>query len=517
MRAALGLVLVAAHGVAFVALASHYRGTELAVEVEGPLASPALALAGTVPPAIADRVTTSLDGEPPGLVRRTWSITYRGGFTRTVGAAQLVGPFQDPEARACVGRVVVGQPLLDDGKAGPGTVAGEMAKRLDDELSGESFFGIGDFVRVEGLALRWAQLAAHPEDAKLVKDAPHGYVRATATLVFERVGVPLTVVLVPSPSPTELTFRIVARAELDFGNRFVQWLSDKLGGDRFATRLARREIDGALLTALAPPPPFELPGGQILRFGFCAGPAEIIEGSHGALPFSIELGRVAGDPSILPPRRGPAPHRAIAPGAALAIDLDLDALNALLYELWRSGDLDRRLAAAGLDRRFNTDPLVRELLSIRISPPRLALPPVLAPGAHGLRMSTDARVAISDGSRTTIGRVWGGLDFSFAPGTVEPIAVDLGALALSCERTATTLVPCYADLVGALRERRGEFHPELTATFARLLADLFVDRRLGASGLPADLVIRAATARLARTADNASLHLDLDASLVASP
>ena len=89
--------------------------------------------------------------------------------------------------------------------------------------------------------------------------------------------------------------------------------------------------------------------------------------------------------------------------------------------------------------------------------------------------------------------MWGGLDFGFARRVDEPVAVDLGALELSCERTPTTLVPCYADLVGAMRDRGADFHGELTRAFASLVADIFVDRRLGASGLPVSLVIRAAT------------------------
>lgn len=514
MKALAGTVLVAAHAVAFVVLADRVRGTDLAIEVRAPLAAPAPSIDGVVPPAIADRVTTRLDGTGPGLVRRTWSTTYRGGYTRSVGAAQLVGPFQDPATPACVGRVVVGQALLDDGAASPGTVAGEMKKTLDAELRGESFLGIGDFRRVSQLAVRWAQVREHPEDFWLVRVAPHGYVRVTATLQFDRVGVPLTLTLVPEPAETDLRFRIAARAELEFGNRFVQWISDKLGGDRFASRLARRQIDGALITALAPPPPFELPDGQVLQFGYCRDAPEIVEGAYGALPFSLRIGTVAADPAILPPRRGSARKTPLAPGSELAIDLDLDALNAMLFELWRSGFLDRRLAAAGLDRRFNDDPIVTEFLSIRISPPRLALPPVISPGPHGLRMHTDARVTIADGARSTVGRVWSGFDIRFAPGAIEPVAVDLGELELSCEARATVLVPCYADLVAALRDRRGEFHDELTATLATVIADVFVDRRLGGSGLPADLLIRGATAQLN---DNASLHLDLDATLVTSP
>ncbi|MGE3457903.1 MAG: hypothetical protein AB7O24_22510, partial [Kofleriaceae bacterium] len=405
--------------------------------------------------------------------------------------------------------------LLDDGSAGRATVAGQIAKQIHAELRGLSVFPIGNYVRIDKLSVQWATLDARASDRSFVRDAPHGYVRAAFTVVFERAATPLVVALIPEATPDAVRFRVASKAQLAFDNRAVQWLSKNLGGDRLATRLASREIDGVLIDALAPPPPFELPGGQSLRFRYCGGPPEIVDRGWGALPFAIELGRVPNAPLVLPPRRGPAAPLDIAADAALAIDLDLDALNAMLFELWRSGFLDRQLAVAGLDRRFNTDPLVQEFLSVRMSPIRLALPPVLTPNPRGLRMSADARVAISDGATTTTGRVWGGLAFDFAGAQVDPVKVELGALELSCERSAATLVPCYADLVGALRSRGHEFQGALTATFGALLAEIFVDRRLSTAGAPADVVIRSAKPRVRSTANNASLHFDLDAVVVA--
>ena len=74
-------------------------------------------------------------------------------------------------------------------------------------------------------------------------------------------------------------------------------------------------------------------------------------------------------------------------------------------------------------------------------------------------------------------------------------------------------MPCYADLVGALRDRGAQFHGELTRTFVKLVDDIFVNQRVGASGLSADLVIRAATLGSVSQGDNGSLHIDLDAEL----
>ena len=111
MKAVLGVAVVAAHAIAFATLAPH--GTDLTVAVDAPLAAQPFSLTGIVPLALARRVETRTDSDGPGLDRRRWSIAYRGGYTREVGASQLVGPFQDPDHPPCSGRVIVGQKLLD--------------------------------------------------------------------------------------------------------------------------------------------------------------------------------------------------------------------------------------------------------------------------------------------------------------------------------------------------------------------------------------------------------------------
>jgi hypothetical protein len=471
-----GIVVVAAHVVGFHYLAQRSRGRELSIDA---------------PPLVGTE-------GGPGLVHRTWSASYRGGYTRSVGATQLVGPFQDPAAPACSGRVVVGQRMLDQ-------LATVMKEQSDRELRGLSVFPIGDYARIRSLTLGWG------------KD--HVIVRAM--LVFSRADVPVTVKLYPQRTASELKFRVVADADLRFGNSVVQWVSDKVGADRIATRVAREQVDDVLVTTFAPPPPFELSEGQTLQFVYCDGPIEIVEGQYGALPFAVAIGRVAAAPQVLPPRFAKGSRPPPASDTTLALDLDVDALDALLYELWRTGWLDKRLAEVGLDRRFNTDPIVTEYLSIRISPLRLALPPVIAPRPDGsLQLAADARVAISDGTRTTIGRVFGALDFRIVPargstpGTELPLSVNLGALELACERSATALVPCYGDLVAAIRDRGSEFHGALTQAFATLLSDIFVDRRLSAEGLPVEVVITRAVPSIAA---GGTLHLELAAELAPVP
>jgi hypothetical protein len=515
VKAALGVAIVAAHAAAFAVLATRCQRAELAVTLRAPPS-----LDADVPAGLADRIEIHDTGDGPGLHRRTWRVRYRGGVEREVGAVQLVGPFQDPAHVACSGRVIVGQRLLDDGAPEPGgTIAAAMHAALTEQLRPLSIFPVGDFLRIDHLRVRWAQLAAHPDDLRLVGAAPHGYVRSEATVVFDRVSVPITVALIPEPSPAALRFRVAVHADLAFGNRAVQWLSDEVGADRLASRIARDQLDDALITVLAPPPPFTLSGGQTLRFTYCDEPLEIVDGAYAALPFAVAITSDPRDPRILPPHVPAGPHDAPPATTTLDLDLDLDALNGMLFELWRGGFLDRQLAAAGLDRRFNADPTVASLLSLRIDPPRLRLPPVVSAGdAPGtLRLAAEAKLTIHDGASVTQGRVWGGVSFrvaSRAVAPIAPIALALDELALSCDRTLNTLVACYPDLVAVIRGRASEFHGALTRTFMTLLSNIFVGR-IGAAGVPADLVIRGVIPSIKTASARATLHLALDAAISA--
>jgi hypothetical protein len=511
-----GIAIVAAHLAAFVALADRSAGTELQVYLPYvPLVAPHLSLPGEVPDAIEGRVTSDSDGTGPGLRRKRWRVEYRGGFERVVGATQLVGPFQAPGAPACSGRVVVGQRLLDQ-------IAPVLQRLLDTQLKGEDIFGLGAYQHLEPVVLKWARFDTTLLDGPLVGEggAPHGYIRVTTTIVFARASVPLVIVLVPEQTDTALHFRATAHADIAFGNRVAQWIGDKLPLDRLATRLANDQISDTVMTTLQPPPPFQIDKRQELRFVFCRDPVEIVDNLWGAVPFAVQIGNVNAVPEILPPHFEHAPPRTPATTTTLAIDLDIDALNAMLFELWRTGWLDTQLDHVGLDRRFNSDPIVTEYLSVRLSPLRLALPPVIEPDGDKLRLAADARVTIgadpNDARDLTVGRVFGALDFRIGDGLAP--AVDLGALELVCEHYVAhaagypiLLVPCYSDLVAALADRGGDFHGALTDAFTTLLADIFVERRF-ATGLAAELAIHHATPSLAPNARG--LHLELDASVI---
>jgi hypothetical protein len=503
-----GIAIVAAHVAAFVLLAPLAEGTELSVyQPLVPLAAETWTADGHVPDAIADRVTSALDRAGPGLRRKRWSVTYRGGFERTVGATQLVGPFQQPDNTACSGRIVLGQRMLD-------SIAPVVQRVVDFQLQNTDEFGIGKYVRTEPVTLRWARFDTQLQDASLLGDgAPHGYIRATMTIVYSRVSLPVVVVIVPEPADRRMEFRVTAHVDVAFGNRALDWLGNRLPLDTIASHIANRQLSDAITPSLAPPPPFRLDeksSGQELRFLYCNAPVEIVDGAYGALPFGVEIRLLGGAREILPPHFPRAAPRSPDANTLLAIDLDLDALNAMLYELWRTGWLDTRLADIGLDRKFNTDPIVTEYLSVRLSPLKLALPPVIEPDGDKLRLAADARVTIgtdpTDARQLTIGRVYGSLALHVG---VQP-SVDLGALELACEREAYMLVPCYADLVAALADRGDAFHGALTDAFTSLLDTIFVERHVD-TGF-AEIAIHRATPSLEPGA--LGIHLELDASVV---
>jgi hypothetical protein len=508
---ALGIAIVAGNLAAFAVVEGHSAGTELAVELHG-------ARSGTVPAAISSRVAVDAEPSTPGLRRTRWRIDYRGGHVREVGATELVGPVQTPGA--CTARVVVGQELLDQ-------LAPMVGALVADQLADADVIGLGRFVGVDHPTLRWAQFETHLYDARLLgpEGARDGYVRATATVRFEHAASPITIALIPERSKAgePLHVRVGVHAELVLENRVLEWLSEKLPVGDIASKLAARELDGAIVTTLVPPPPVELGDGQTLRFVYCDAPIEVRDGRWAALPFgvafdvhavnivpgvnAVNIDAGANTVNIAPPHFAAGPRVEPSPDTTVALDLDVDALNAMLFELWRAGWLDRRIAAAGLDRAFARDATVAQYLSVRVGSPALALPPVLEPAGDHLRLSADARVPIRDGDVATPGRVFGSLDLAFARTSVK-----LAPLELACERTPTTLVPCYADLVTGLAARSADFDGVLAEQFDRLVRQIFADRSLAAGNVPVSLHVRGATSVLEPGARG--VHVELDAELL---
>jgi hypothetical protein len=515
-----GAAMLAGHALGFSPALRLLQRPDLTVDISSPQVAPRFGIVGTLPDGIAGRTRIDVDGAPlpapgappigPGLHAQRWTATYRGGIERTVTTVQLAGPLQDPAKPACSARLAIGQRLLDDGKASPGTIAAIARREIERAMAGQEIFGIGKYEGVKDLALQWASADAHPEDKALLgkAGAPGGYVRVSAVATFERVAVPITFAAVPGLEHGQPSFTVMSKATLDFDNGPLNWLSDKLGGDRLATKLVDDELDKLLITALEPPPPVPLPGGRELRFDYCGAPVQIAERAYGALPVAVRIVAASGAAAvILPPHRGSPVAPAPAADSAITLDVDFDGLDALLYELWRQGQLDEQLAELALDQAFNTDPTVASLLSIRISPLRLTLPPSVAVRGGRASIGAELALAVGDGTRSVPARVWGAVDLTLGAAP----AADLAGFELTCEPRPGHLVPCYGDLVGVMRERAPAAHDMLTGSLTDLLDKLFVGTELGADGVPATLRVSGLRTSAHIAGDNGLVRLELDA------
>jgi len=509
---AIGVALLAVHAALIPALITATARPGLRVSWPGEL-SAATPSTGTVEPGV-DAVMRR-EGDAPGLVVTRYTARYRGGLTRTVAAAQLVGPFQATDDPPCTGRLAVGQRLLDDGHAGPGTIAAVVRSELTAALTGTEAFAIGKFLRVDGLALRWVGLFDVPFESgmfparALRAPVPGGYLRGEATVVFQRLKAVVVFGLVPRTEGGTLGFTTGLQVHLAVDNRALGWVADRVGADRIATRFAEGRLDTALLAALGPPPPLPLPGGRMLVVELCPDRGvEIATDRYAALAMRWRLTAPTGE--IRPPRRGPVAWPAPRADATVTFDLDLDGMNGLLYELWRTGFLDGVLDELDLHGRFNRDPTVASFLTLRLSPLRLALPPVLAPAPPDrLRLGLVVAVNLADGAAVTAATALGLLDVALPAS--DRIATDIGlaGLELTCHPHPHQLVPCYGDLVAAVRDATGDTHAQLGAALSTVLTELFVGRTLAAVGAPATLQIE--RARAATLVGATAVRLELDA------
>src|SRR5205085_1877873 len=134
---------------------------------------------------------------------------------------------------------------------------------------------------------------------------PVGFFRATAVVVFDRVRVPVVIGAVPRVDPRpggtgqggSLGFTVGVRAKLDFGNQTLDWLNNRVGGDKLVSRAVSAQLDTALLAALGAPPPLELPGGRTLVVELCADqPVTVADDAWAAVPLRWKLGGPVPDP-----------------------------------------------------------------------------------------------------------------------------------------------------------------------------------------------------------------------------
>jgi hypothetical protein len=528
-----GIALFAVHAAALPLVIKTCKRDALVVKIDAPSSADRLVIDAELPASIGDDVRVELNGTlrkkglgkvGAGMHRVEWSMQYRGGFERRVGWTQLVGPFQAAATAPCSTRVIINQSVLDDGSASPGTIAHMVTTQIETELDGFSQFGIGDFTRVQNVRVLW-QSAEQLEQSgwmKKMKDPiadgamVGGWVLVKLTIVFDRVDVPVEVAVVPVISEDELTMAAAIEAKLDVGNRVLQWVADLFRADWFATKIASRELDNAIIETLGAPPPLELPGGRELRFRYCPHePIVVVPAEYASLPIVVEFSEKDGLRPIALGSVRPREH--VKTTAPLSIELELDALNALLFELWQSGFLDEQLDAAGVEERFNSEPIVADMLSLRVEDIALALPPTVwhAGASGGFKLGAEATLTLLDGDTPTPGRVFSTVGFHFVGKDTTEIAAKLRLedLALTCEPVPGELHPCYGDLVDAMRSRSDELHGELTRLFTEYFNKLVLNQQLGSDIDPTRFTIERAEVYATAKSPTGTVRVDLFGSL----
>jgi hypothetical protein len=501
-----GAALVAGHAAAFPLLLDRFDRAPLRVSLRAPLVArgPGIELDAELPADAAERTRVLVDGEdrgpaalrgalhlvrPPGLHRIEWRARYGGGVERRVGWTQLVGPFQDPARPPCSARLSIGQRFLDDGRAGPGTLAHVLAGLVAREMRGFEAFPVGAFERVRAIAMRWSGPAG----------GVGGHLRVALELGFRRAALELTIRIAPRLVDRRLRLDSRTEARVRLHSRIAQWVSDLIDGDELAARVARGEVTAMLDGIMTAPPPLPLGHGRELQLAYCADrDIDVVAGSHAAVPLAVELGPAAasarragrvGAPILLPGALGPAS----AMRGPLAIELDENALGGLLYVLWASGALEQALGESGILDRFHSDPVVAELLSVRAHGPALPLPPTLTrsrrPG-QSYDISVASTVLLEDGGLHTPAHIFGRAGFELTREARAAPRVSLHDLGLTCEPEPGLLEPCYPELAGTLIERAPELHGQLSSWFGDLVTDLLIDREIAPAGAAARFRLR---------------------------
>jgi hypothetical protein len=497
-RALAGGVLLAAHAALFALLLARCERHDLALAV--PADAPAAIVPGgafaddaRLPAGLGGRVVRTVDGAPapgaitrlsPGVHRLEWQARWRGGHTRRIGRTVLAGPLQDPAAPPCGVRLVVGQALLD-------ALEPVLVARVRAGLRGQ--LGFRDVAAVDlhvdgGDSARRPGLALHLE------------------LAFSRGRVPVDVRVVPALVDDRLVLTADVQAEVELSSTWLAGAIELVGQterlDGLVTQVAESEVDkvlGPVAAVLSHPPPIDAGQGRRVELRYCRGvPIEVVHGRSLAVPLAVPMAPRAD--GILPvdlPDRAPLPP----PDAPLAVDLSLDAANAILHQMWDAGRLDLALADAGLERRFNDSEAVRDLLTVRAGRPRLALPPTLEPSgdaARPVRLSVEAEILLTDGDRTTPARLFGqarlDLRTSREPGAMPRARAQIAitALALTCLPRPGQLEACYATLFDAAAARSAELSEPIARAMEQWFDSLLTDREVGgAPGAPSLRLTRA--------------------------
>jgi hypothetical protein len=499
--AAIGFVLFVLHAIAYPALIQNGR-SDLRVELDGELTS----YDGTLPftaRAAPDRAKLTVEKLDPGLRRAEWDANYGGGFRQRAAVTIETGPFQS--GPTCGVTLLVGQRFLDE------TLTPLAKTEIERNLKGMGHWTIGDFQRVGDLKLSWRS------------GKTFGSLDVALELVFERAAIDLHIGITPVLKSGHLVLFPDVDAGVKLGSKVVRagaWVAEKLGVfDK--DQEARGQVLGLvdeIATALQSLklPSIELPGhaGE-LPLGFCpTGQIRVVDDAYMAIPLSFD------SPGAIHLARSDAvPPKLDAP---IAVDVDLDTVNLLLYRLWKGGVIDEALDEQAA-QAFNVAEDVRRFLSLRLGQVTVSAPPTVERGATRLlALAAEAAVDLDDGGAHTPGRLFGRIDFDVGAEkghmklrlSPDDVARDLAeSVILTCEPERHVFQPCFATIVEAalteVTSRRAEVHGWLTTQLENLLDQVVTDY---AFDLPGDRRVRVHPRAVTAAPDgqSARLRADLD-------
>ncbi len=439
-----------------------------------------------------------IDGKPanpdlpvsPGLHRVEWKKHYRGGHVRSITHAQLVGPFQEATKPSCSLSLLIAPSFLEQ-------TAPVLEKLVNEKLKGMKQWPIGTFIGASKVSMRWV---AWTEDMpfrmlrrKLAKELPgadiEGHLRVAMAVEFDNAKVPLALTVVPLIDDGALTFRVYVNASLDLDNRLFQWVADFFDGNDRVSELIEGEVRREMRNVLDKPPNIRLEGDTFLEIEFCEGQQlRFHQAGHVAMPLALRVAPRLPGPPLHPT---PSSDTSAPMTTPLAVELDRNALGAVLHTLWDSGMLDRVLADTTV-RAFNEHPMVRDFLSLRIESAHFHVPPTINFGRpDGLQLRAASKVQFRDGVRDTSATLFAEFDVASefirdpnqTSNSIPGIA--LRAAQLTCSDATGRLRPCYSQIIAQVRANQAALQEQLASLLRDLLLELFTQRTLRAPGAPA--------------------------------
>lgn len=504
-----GAALLVAHAGLAAALLTRSTDADLAVLLKPVPIGGTWFPPGVPAPGSPVRTRLELDGKTPpppgapmapGLRRAGWVARFRGGHDARVATTILAGPVAPPRLRWCGVRLKIGPRFLDDGAAGPGTVAHAARAALDERLKGVKGPLVGAFTGVTALAMAWSD----ERGGALVADVSLGFKTGKATIHLIVVPHLVDGRMVLDPEfETKISLRGVRKA--------VEWLFDDTV-DRVATERVQREVSpvveelARLLDASTTLPV----GDAALDLALCDEDPIHIDAGGATLALAVRVDEEIPGPVVPPRGIVPAPPMT----TALAIEADLGAANVLLHALWSKGRLEERLAAIAR-RWLEATPAARDALALRVRSPAFVIPPTAEVLDGRLALGAELALDLLDGAATTPARAFvrTSIDPAGAPGGHVVLAPRVEELSLTCQPIPGRLEPCYQALVELARAEAPAVAERLATTLADELDRLTRGRVLRARGGGPPLAIDGVAVSWWRDGASAWVRLGVDARL----